>query len=306
MRQLGARLPEPPPVKTDVDTSPEIQPHERHPVLAEQPYPVEVHRIELSATEAVPVEPLPPSPEPMIVPEAYPEPITEVDAQTQAPPKAVSEPIVEMEAPVEASVETAAMMQPQPIPPSEEPAPAQAAPEASAPVPEPIVSGSSAPEPKPELLPGTQSLAPAGVEPRPGSPASGESHAEPVVTQSTSVAAAERIAVPQAIPESGAQPAIFPKAPRELVDQPAPLRITEAPRNPTEQILRRPPRPCPSARRRPGPNGLTPHGLSGRLHRMWRGTIQNLTCQKSPTSAAAGRSFTIFAVLSKAAAAGPR
>jgi hypothetical protein len=55
MRQLGARLPVPPPVKTDGEMPSEIHPHERHPLEGREPYPVEVHRIERNLVEPVPV-----------------------------------------------------------------------------------------------------------------------------------------------------------------------------------------------------------------------------------------------------------
>jgi hypothetical protein len=46
MRQLGARPPEPPPGETDVEKPSQILPHERHSLEAEEPFRVEVYRIE--------------------------------------------------------------------------------------------------------------------------------------------------------------------------------------------------------------------------------------------------------------------
>lgn len=78
MRQLGARLPEPPPAETDVETPPRM-PAETHPdppaeIPRIEPYPVEVHRIaprpvDSSPADSSSVEPSPqgpaPAPEPV-------------------------------------------------------------------------------------------------------------------------------------------------------------------------------------------------------------------------------------------------
>ena len=69
MRQLGGRLPEPPPVRMDDETPPAAEPRpqqqealEPHEAQQPDPYPVEVHRIERQPVESSPAEVTPPPP----------------------------------------------------------------------------------------------------------------------------------------------------------------------------------------------------------------------------------------------------
>ncbi len=278
MRQLGARLPELPPVKTDVETPTEIQPHERHPMEAPEPYPVEVHRIERRPIEAAPVEPLPApepttirvSPQPIARPVAAPpailEPSPEPAAEAQGPPEPSAEPIAAAPAAAvaetqaeESIAEPVAMTQ---APPVLAAAPVIAAPAPPEPVVETVAVTQAPPVPTTERPAATQAATEPVAEPVAAPQAPLEPIAETaVVTQVPPVPSAERPAAKQAGTEPIAEPVVAaPQLPPAPVS-PAPatqappepvsprIRITEAPQNMAEPPFRRPPEPRPESRR---------------------------------------------------------
>ncbi|MGA9719984.1 MAG: hypothetical protein WBQ79_17010, partial [Acidobacteriaceae bacterium] len=276
MRQLGARLPELPPVKTDVETPSEILPHERHPVGAPQPYPVEVHRIERRPIEAAPVEPLPVpesttirvSPEPIARPVASPpailEPTPAPAAEAQGP---LAEPSVEpAAAPAAAVAETHAEEAiAEPVALAQAPPPPAAA---------PVIPAQTPPEPIAEKAAVTQAPLEAEAEPSTAAQAAPEPITEPVAApQGPPEPPAETAPVAQAPPVSiagrpaethaatRAEPIVAaPKVPPAPVS-PAPamqtppepvsprIRITEAPQSMAEPPLIRSPEPRPESRR---------------------------------------------------------
>ena len=211
MRQLGARLPELPPVKTDVETPSEIQPHERHPVEAPEPYPVEVHRIERRPIEAAPVEPLP-VPEPTTI-RVSPEPI----ARAVAPPPAILEPTpapaAEAQGPPEPSAE--------PVAAAAAVAETQASPVLAA---APVIAAQTPPEPIAETTAVTQAPTVPTTEPLAATQAAMEAIAQPQaeepIAEPVAMAQAQPVlaTVPViAVPESIAEPVVAPQTPSEPI-----------------------------------------------------------------------------------------
>jgi hypothetical protein len=237
MRQLGARLPELPPVKTDVETPSEIQPHERHPAEAPEPYPVEVHRIERRPVRSAPAG-VPPSaiPEPAGVPQTVPEFIADPPAVTEEPLEPIAEPIAVMQATPEATAQPLAETQISPELSTEPAAVAQAPPENSS----------------------------ARVIETEGSPSSPELVAVPQ-------AVSEPIAAPPVVTQEPPKlnvgpPAAPPVTPRRVLEPQAPpnpdtLRITEAPRSTPELPLRRSAEPSLAHR-----SGVRSEGRPGLRH----------------------------------------
>ncbi len=229
MRQLGARLPELPPVKTDVETPAEIQPHERHAVEAPEPYPVEVHRIERRPIEAAPIEAtsVEPPPEPMTT-RMSPKPIAEPAAAASAFLESTSEPALEIQARPEAGAE-----------------PVVASPSAAAETwaEEPLTEAGAL-TPEPAAAPAITAPAPhkpvvelAAVTQPPPDP----STERPIATQATPEPIAEPVATTPRVQPGPASPAAAAQTPPEAIDPH--IRITEAPRNMPERPLRRPPEP---------------------------------------------------------------
>ncbi len=238
MRQLGARLPELPPVKTDVETPSEIQPHERHPAEAPEPYPVEVHRIERRPVRSAPAGASPPpSPEPVGVPQAVPESIAEPPAVAEAPPEPSAEPVVGMQVPAEATTHAVTET--------------QTSPELSAaPVAAMQTTSEAAAEPRAE----TQRSPELSAESEAVTQAPPEATPAPYIETQASPPSPEPLAEPQAVPEPITAPPVASQVtPRSVVAPHAPpvsdvLRITEAPRSTPEPPLRRSTEPSPAQR----------------------------------------------------------
>lgn len=227
MRQLGARLPELPPVKTDVETPSEIQPHERHPVEAPEPYPVEVHRIERRSIETAPVAP-PPAPEP-ITTRVSPEPIVESIATPPAVLEFGPEPAAEVHPPPELNAEP---IEAPPAPAAERQAEepiAEAVALSEAPPASAVAAPDIAAPPTPEPIAEIAAEAQVPPEPGPERPTAPQAAREPNI---------EPVTAPAEASSKPVSPAAV-QTPLESVS--SHIRITEAPRETPGPPLRRPP-----------------------------------------------------------------